>query len=121
MKPDTPPPKIEYSESGHVRMRTWEQFKALVEQKKPGSIVYVLEQNGFAANKEITVLRLIMLHDQRYYIFIDTPKADALRETGISLRKDKNGTRFLEEDDVRAFLKQQFEGENIAFYYFWTS
>jgi hypothetical protein len=120
-KPKANPPPPQDSGEGHMRVRDWEEFKRLVREKKPGSIVYVLEQNGFAANKEVTVLRLIMLHDKRYYIFIDLPQRDALRQTGIALRKDKNGNRYLEEDDVRAYLKAQFEGENLQFFYFWTA
>ena len=96
--------------NGHIRIRKWNEFKNLVIEKKPGSIVYVLEQNGFTQDKEITVLRLIMLCERAYYILIDFPKGDALRETGIPLRKDKKGTRFLEvsrfefRDPDRSFL-----------------
>lgn len=104
-----------------MRIRTWQEFKHLVTEKKPGSIVYILEQNGFAADKEITILRVIMLHDKRYYIFIDAPKGEALRETGIPLCKDKRGTRFLDEDQVKNYLKNQFEEENLEIYSFWTT
>ncbi len=118
-KPDdasaTPP------NDGQVRIRKWLEFKNLVIEKKPGSIVYILEQNGFTQNKEITVLRLIMLYEQAYYIFIDFPKDEALRETGIPLRKDKRGNRFLEDEDVKNYLKTQFENEKLAVYSFWTT
>ncbi len=107
--------------SGQVRVHTWQEFKRLVTEKKPGSIVYVLEQNGFTADKEVTILRLIMLHSQRYYIFIDTPKGDKLRETGIPLHKDKTGTRFLDDQEVKTYLKSQFEGEKLEIYSFWTT
>jgi hypothetical protein len=106
---------------GHIRIRTWQEFKQQVTEKKPGSIVYILEQNGFAADKEVTILRLIMLHDRRYYIFIDAPKGDALRETGIPLQKDKRGTRFLDQDEVKRYLQAMFEGENLEIYSFWTT
>lgn len=106
---------------GHVRVRSWEEFKRLVSEKKPSSIVFILEQNGFSPNKELTTLRLIMLHDKRYYIFLDFPKGEALRETGIPLHKDKNGIPNLEEDEVKAFLKKQFEKEKIEVYSFWTA
>lgn len=107
--------------SGQIRIRTWKEFKQLVMEKKPGSIVFILEQNGFTADKEITILRIIMLHGKRYYIFIDAPKGEALRETGIPLRKDKRGTRFLDEDEVKNYLKNQFEEENLKIYSFWTA
>jgi hypothetical protein len=109
------------SSDGQVRVRTWKEFKTLVSEKKPGSIVYILEQNGFAADKEVTILRLIMLHDRRYYIFIDTPKGDVLRETGVPIRKGKSGARFLDDDEVKAYLKAQFAGENLSIYSFWTT
>ncbi len=116
-KPAIPPA----DNSGHIRVRSFQEFKRLVAEKKPGSIVYILEQSGFTADKEVTILRLIMLHQQRYYIFIDTPKGDALRETAIPLRKDKNGTRFLDDDEVKAYLKEQFKNENLEIYSFWTT
>jgi hypothetical protein len=103
---------------GHVRIRSWEEFKRLVNEKKPGSIVFILEQNGFSPNKELTTLKLIMLHDKRYYMFYDFPKGDALRETGIPFHKDKNGIPNLDEDEVKAFLKKQFT--NLEIYSFWT-
>jgi hypothetical protein len=103
---------------GNIRLRSWEEFKRLVGEKKPGSIVFILEQNGFSPNKELTTLKLIMLHDQRYYMFYDFSKGDALRETGIPFHKDKNGIPNLDEDEVKAFLKKQFA--NLEIYSFWT-
>lgn len=109
------------SGEGHIRVKSWPEFKRLVTEKKPGSIVFIMEQNGFSPEKEVTILRLIMLYEQRYYIFIDTPKADQLRETGIPLHKDKNGIRFLDEVEVKTHLQKQFEGEKLAIYSFWTT
>jgi len=106
---------------GHVRIRDWEEFKRLVRDKKPSSLVFILEQNGLSPNRELTSLRVIMLHDKRYYIFLDFPKGEALRETKISLHKDKNGILNLDEDEVKTILKKQFEKEKIEIYSFWTT
>jgi hypothetical protein len=106
---------------GHVRVRSWEEFKRLVSEKKPSSIVYILEQNGFSPNKELTSLRILMLHDKHYYIFLDFPKGEALRETGIPLHKDKKGILNLDEDEVKVILKKQFEKEKLEVYSFWTT
>lgn len=106
---------------GHVRIRSWEEFKRLVSEKKPTSIVYVLEQNALSPNKELTSLRIIMLHDRRYYIFLDFPKGDKLRETGIPLHKDNKGILNLDEDEVKVILKKQFEKEKIDVFSFWTT
>jgi len=106
---------------GNVRVRSWEEFKLLVSGKKPKSIVFILEQNGFSSNKELTTLKIIMLHDKRYYIFLDFPKGETLRETGIPLHRDKKGILNLDEDEVKSCLKKQFEKENIEVYSFWTA
>jgi hypothetical protein len=64
-----------------------------------------LEQNGFSKNKELSTLKIIMLHDKRYFIFYDFLKGESLRETGIPLHKDKNGILNLDEAEVKAYLK----------------
>jgi hypothetical protein len=88
-------------------------------EKKPGSIVFILEQNGFSPNKELTTLKLIMLHDKRYYIFYDFPKGEALRETGIPFHRDNKGIPNLDEDEVKDFLKKEFV--NLDVFSFWTT
>jgi len=108
-------------EGGHIRVRSWEEFKHLVGEKKPNSIVFILEQNGFSPNKELTTLKLLMLHDRRYYIFLDFPKGGKLRETGIPLHKEKNGIFNLDEDEVKDMLTKQFEKEKVAVFSFWTA
>jgi hypothetical protein len=62
-----------------------------------------------------------MLHDKRYYIFLDFPKGEILRETGIPLRKDKKGNLNLDEDEVKEILKKQFEKEKLNVFSFWTT
>lgn len=106
---------------GHVRIRDWEEYKRLVGEKKPRSITFILEQNGLSPNKELSTLRIIMLHDKRYFMFFDFPKGDKLKETGIPLHKDKKGILNLDEDEVKAILKKQFEKENVEVFSFWTT
>jgi len=106
---------------GHIRIRNWEQFKRLVSEKKPKSIVYILEQNALSQNKELSTLRIILMHDRRYYIFLDFPKGQFLRETGIPLRKGKNGLWNLDEDEVKVILKKESEKENLEIFSFWTT
>ncbi len=106
---------------GHVRIRGWEEFKRLVREKKPGSITFILEQNGLSPNRELSTLRIIMLHDKRYYMFFDFPRDGILKETGIPLHKDKKGIFNLDEDEVKAILKKEFEKDNIDVFSFWTT
>jgi hypothetical protein len=113
--------RIKLMSDNQVRVRSWEEFKRLVSEKKPGSIVFVLEQNGFSPDKELSTLRVLMLHDKRYYIFLDFPKGETLRETGIPLHKDKKGNLNLDEDEVKEILKKQFEKEKLNVFSFWTT
>ena len=106
---------------GHVRIRDWEEYKRLVSEKKPRSITFILEQNGLSPDRELSTLRIIMLHDKRYYMFFDFPKDGALRETGIPLHKDKKGILNLDEDEVKAILKRQFEKDKVEIFSFWTT
>jgi hypothetical protein len=106
---------------GHVRVKSWSEFKRLVSEKKPKSLVYILEQNAFSPNRELTTLRVIMMHDKRYYIFLDFPKGEFLKETGIPLRKGKNGLWNLDEDEVKVILQKEFEKEKLEIYSFWTT
>jgi hypothetical protein len=104
---------------GNIHTRSWDEFKNTVAEKKPKSIVFILEQNGFSKNKELSTLKIILLHDKRYYIFNDFPKGTALRETKIPLHKDKNGIPNLDETEVKAYLQEQFP--TLEVYSFWTT
>ena len=104
---------------GHIRIRDWGEFKRLVSEKKPQSITFILEQNGLSPNKELSSLRIIMLHDRRYYMFFDFAKGGVLRETGIPLHANKNDILNLDEDEVKTFLQKEFP--NLEVYSFWTT
>ena len=108
---------------GHARVKTWEEFKSLVSERRPKSVVFILEQNGLSPNKELSNLRLILPGDRRYYIYIDrpNPKSEALRETGIPLHKDKKGVPNLDEDEVKDFLLKQFEKQRVEICSFWSA
>lgn len=109
--------------SALVRVRKWEEFKRLVLSLKPESLVYSIDQNAMSKTKEPTALRLILLAQGGYHIYIDFPageKENKLRETGIPIHLDKNGNRYLEDEDVIHFIKQQL-GENLRVFSFWTT
>ena len=103
-----------------VRIKSWQEFKNAVEQLKPTSLVYIIEQNGLSKTKEATVLRLILPAKNAYYVYLDFPKEGALRETGIPIRGDKTGNRHLEDDDIKQFLKKEF-GEAMPVFSYWTT
>jgi hypothetical protein len=103
-----------------TKVRSWDEFKHLIINLKPDAIVYNIEQNGFSTARELTVLRLIIPAQDRYYIFLDFPEGEKLRGTRIPLHRDKKGTRYIEEEEVKDFLKTQFERENLTICAYWT-
>ena len=105
-----------------VRVRKWEEFKRLVRELKPESIVYSIDQNAMSKTKELTALRFILLARGGYHVYVDFPrgKENVMRETGIQIREDKNGVRFLTDEDVVRFIKREL-GENLKVFSFWTT
>jgi len=103
-----------------IRVKTWQELKHLAIDLKPESMVYNIEQNGLSPERELTCLRLIMPTQEVYYIFLDFPKEDRLRETGIPIRKDKKENKYIEDKDVIDFLKTQLERKDSAICSYWT-
>jgi len=101
------------------RVKAWEEFKRLVTQLKADSLVYIIEQNGLTSTREMTVLRLILPAKNGYYIYLDFPKGNALRETALPIH-DNKGNRHLEDDDIKSFLKREF-GKKIPIFSYWTT
>jgi len=103
-----------------IRVKDWREFKRLAVNLKPDSVVYNIEQNGLSPQRDLTCLRLIMPTQEAYYIFLDFPKEERLRETGIPIRRDKKGNRCLEDKDVVSFLKTQLERKDLTVCSYWT-
>ncbi|MEM3873762.1 MAG: hypothetical protein QXU45_01305 [Candidatus Bathyarchaeia archaeon] len=111
----------EGSGEGVVKIRSWAEFRRLAESLNTKAIVYNIEQNGLSPKRELTNLRLILPSGPAYYILIDSPRGEEkLKETGIPLRKDAKGNRYLEEEDVVKFLKEQFKREDLIICSYWT-
>ncbi len=103
---------------GVVKIKSWEEFKRLATELKPRAIVYNIEQSVPA--RELTSLRLILPGQGVQYVFLDFPKGETLRETGISLRKDEKGNIYLEDEDVISFVKKQLNREELIVCSYWT-
>jgi hypothetical protein len=103
-----------------VRVRTWKEFKRLAVELKPASITYSIDQNAMSKTKEPTCLRLILPAPDAYYVYVDFPKGNALRETAIPLCDSKHG-RFLEDQDIIDFLKKELGPEDLSVFSYWTT
>lgn len=102
----------------NVRVKTWEEFKRLAIEKKPKSIVYIIAF-GIPA-KNLTSLKLILHVEDVQYIFTDSAKGNKLRKTGIPIHTDKKGNLFIEDADVKNFLKTQLQNEDLQIFSYWT-
>jgi len=102
----------------NVRVKTWEEFKGLAIEKKPKSIVYIIAQSIPAKN--LTALKLLLPVEGTQYIFVDCAKGNKLRKTRIPIHTDKKGNRFIEDDDVKSFLKTQLQREDLQIFSYWT-
>ena len=103
----------------NFRVKTWEEFKSLVIGNEPSSIVYIIAQS--IPSCDFTSLKLLLSIGDAQYIFIDTARDDRLRRTKIPIRTDKRGTRFLEDDDIKKFLKTQLRREDLQIFSYWTT
>lgn len=104
-----------------IRVRNWIEFKKIANELKPKAIVYSIDQNGKTKNKELTCLRLIMPTQNKCYVYVDFPKGENLRETGISIYEKRNIPRYLEDRDIISFIKNQLQRKDLNVYSFWTT
>jgi hypothetical protein len=101
------------------RVKTWQEFKQLAYTKNPKSIVYVIAQS--IPSRDHTGLRLILPVESAQYIFIDSAKGDVLRRTGIPIRTNPKGNRFLTDEDVKRFLRTELQIKDLKIFSYWTA
>ena len=101
-----------------VRVKSWQEFKRLVNELKPESIVYNIEQTGISKEREFTSLRLI-IPSKNYYVYVDFPKGDALRETGFPLKRMQREHAALKILTSEPSSKTQFG--NLPVYSYWIT
>jgi len=100
-------------------VKSWEEFKELALEKNPKSVIYVIAQSIPARNH--TGLKLILPVEGAQYIFTDSAKGDKLRRTGIPVRTDKKGNRFLTDEDVKSFLRTELQIKDLKIFSYWTA
>ena len=102
-----------------LRINTWQEFKELALEKNAKTVVYVIAQSIPARNH--TGLKLILPVEGAQYIFTDSAKGDKLRRTGIPIRTDKKGNRFLTDEDVKSFLRTELNIKDLQIFSYWTA
>jgi hypothetical protein len=95
--------------------------KKIADELKPKAIVYSIDQYGKTKNKELTCLRLIMPTQNKCYIYIDFPRGEKLRETRIPIHKNRDTPRYLEDQDIIFFIRNQLDRKDLKVHSFWTT
>ena len=109
----------EASNSGRlIRLKTWEEFKALAIASRLNEIVYRIEQG--MKRGHLTSLRLILPVEGAQYVFFDVAKDGTLKQTGIPLHVDERGIQYIREQDVTSFLKKELANPDLKVSSFWT-
>jgi len=101
------------------RVKTLQEFKELAYAKNPKSVVYVIAQS--IPSRNYTGLKLILPVEGAQIIFTDTAKGDVMRRTGIPIRTDKKGNRFLTDEDVKRFLRTELQINDLKIFSYWTA
>ena len=102
-----------------VRVKSWKEFKTTAIAKNAKTVIYIIAQS--IPNKNYTALKLVLPVEGTQYIFTDTVKGDSMRRTGIPIRTSKNGNKFLTDDDIKSFLKNNLEISNLQIFSYWTA
>lgn len=102
-----------------IRVKSWEEFKETALGKNTRAVVYIIAQSIPARNH--TGLKLILPVQGAQYIFTDSAKGKKMRRTGIPVRTDKKGNRFLTDDDMKLFLKKELPIEDLQIFSYWTA
>jgi len=103
----------------NVRIHTWEEFKELAIKNRPKTIVYIIAHT--IPPSDLTALKLLLPIQGGQYIFTDTAKGDKLRRTGIRIHTGIKGNRFLEDNDIKNYLKTQLQRDDLQIFSYWTS
>jgi hypothetical protein len=101
-----------------VRIKSWEDFKQLIIEHSPQSIVYNIEQSIPA--RHLKGLRLILPVVGTQYVFLDFASGDCLKKTGISLQKDGMGNLYIKDEDVKEFVRSETKLKDLKFHSYWT-
>ena len=87
-------------------------------EHNPESIAYNIEKGVPSHN--LTGLRLILPVERKQYVFTDTAAETRLRKTGIPLRRDRLGNLYIEDEDVKEFVRSETKIIDLKLHSYWT-
>lgn len=95
-----------------VHIRTWDEFKHLATIHQPKTVAYAL-QRAPLSNPPVG-LRLVFASKDIQYIFLDVAEGNHLKRTKIPVSTSLTGESYIEEDEIKIFLRTEFKRTNLS-------
>jgi len=95
-----------------IHVRTWVGFKRLASICQPTTIAYTL-QRAPLSNPPMG-LRLIFTSKDVQYVFLDVAEGRSLKRTKIPVAKNSTGESYIEDEDIKNFLKTELKIPNLS-------
>ena len=85
-------------------IKTWDEFKKLSIALHPNSVTYFLQRAPLS--KPPVGLRLVFTSENVLYVFLDSAKGDAFRQTKIPIKRREKQSYVLHED-IKGFITKE--------------
>ena len=95
-----------------VHVKTWDEFKHLATVHQPDTIAYTL-QRAPLSNPPVG-LRLLFASKDAQSVFLDVAEGRRLRRTKISVTTNVTGEFYLEEEEIKNFLKKELKRTDLS-------
>lgn len=95
-----------------VHVKTWDEFKNLADIHKPNTIAYTSQRAPLSTPP--VGLRLIFASKDVQYVFLDVAEGKYLKRTRIPVTINQVGEFYLEEEDIKNFLKTELERTDLS-------
>lgn len=85
-------------------IKTWDEFKKLAIALHPNSVTYFLQRAPLS--KPPVGLRLVFTSENLLYVFLDSAKGDAFRQTKIPIKRREKQSYVIHED-IKGFITKE--------------
>jgi len=84
--------------------KTWNEFKKLAVALRPKSVTFFLQRAPLS--KPPVALRILFTSENVLYVFLDSAKGDAFRQTKIPIKR-REKQRFVLHEDIKGFITKE--------------
>ncbi|MGQ9461221.1 MAG: hypothetical protein ACUVRA_08355 [Candidatus Bathyarchaeaceae archaeon] len=88
-----------------ISIKPWDEFKKLATALHPNSVTYFLQRAPLS--KPPIALRIFFTSENVLYVFLDSAKGDAFRQTKIPIKQGET-QRYILHHDIKEFITKEF-------------